>query len=532
MTIPRQLRIGAFFLGAFAISVGGLVAFGGFRSERTAASYKYVAPRAKSDGIAVANAATLGVDTNRMRELVRPFLEKKRGTTTSLLVMKDGRLIIEEYFAGWKADRRHTVQSISKSITSLLVGYGLGQHYIASIDDPIAKYLPNYRHLLTGGKEKITIRHLLTMTAGLDWDEGTLPYSDSLNMRVQHLNSADGTAFTLSRPLIAQPGETWNYNGGGVTILTEILENASGLSSRQLVERAFAGFLDRGEIEPTFEKDGRMNSSGGFQVTPRGMAKIGQMLLQHGEWNGKQVFDRDWIKESTDAVVGRGRSGYNYLWWRQAFRLEGRLVEAMAANGYGGQRIWAFPDLNLVIVVTAANYENPTPADTLVERDVFPALGPFHLTTGRVIATSIDSASAFPPRRVSWSPIGRDSIETTGVFRTWVDTVAHRKLDDGSYLVWWRSETSKPRMDNGRPYDRAISRFVFRCETPTDARYKRVSTTGFLGNGPIVFQDDVGLPTALAQPWVPAGGLDMRAFQRACEKFSSLRSGQARPTVH
>ena len=61
------------------------------------------------------------------------------------------------------------------------------------------------------------------------------------------------------------------------------------------------------EIEPTFEKDGRLNSSGGFQVTPRGMVKIGQMLLQHGEWNGKQVFDRDWIKESTDALVGRGQ---------------------------------------------------------------------------------------------------------------------------------------------------------------------------------------------------------------------------------
>jgi CubicO group peptidase (beta-lactamase class C family) len=517
--VRRKHWIIATLVAAFGLSAAGLAAFGGL-GDRTVENYKYVAPRGKRDGIVVANAASLGIDTGKMKDMVRPYLDNRRGSHTSLLVMKDGKLIVEEYFHGWKPGRRHTVQSISKSITSLMIGWGIAQHYIASVDDPIAKYLPKYRDLLTDGKEKITIRHLVTMTSGIAWDESTRRYTDSLNTRIQHARSDDGTAFTLRRPLIAQPGETWAYNGGGITILAEILGNASGLSPKQIVERAFAGFLDDSEIQPTLEQDGRMNSSGGFQVTPRGMIKLGQMLLQNGKWNGKQVFDSTWIKESTETVVNRGRSGYAYAWWRQAFNLDGHWVESISGNGYGGQHIYAFPDLNMVVVVTASNYDRETPADTTLLADVFPALGPFHVTTGRSSSMAIvDSASAYPPRNARWAEILSDTNVTLGVYRVLVDTAAQQRLPDGSWLIWGRSASDKPRFEQGKPYDRVISRFILRCETPTDGRFKRVSSTGFLEDK-FVFQDYVGVEAAMAQPWVPvnANGSDWTAFRRDCER--------------
>lgn len=510
------------------VAGSALVATGAVGCDRGPDSYVYFAPPARADGLPVADATVMGIDTSRIGALVRPFLTDRFGEHTSLLIMQNGRLIIEEYFGGDKWRRRHGVQSVSKSITSLLVGYGLAQGYVDSIDDPIAKYLPSHRHLLTGGKEKITLRHLLTMTSGLAWNEWDKPYSDSTNMRTLERHSSDAVAFVLSRPLGSQPGETRAYNGGGMTVLFEILRNASGLTPEMLLERAFTGLLSRDEIRPTFQQDGRVNAAGGFQVMPRGMAKIGQMILQGGAWNGDTLFDPAWIRESTNAVIGLGGIGYGYLWWRHAITVGDRAIDAIVASGLGGQYIVVIPDLDVVIVATAENYERPTPAGTLVDH-VLSALRPFDLTSDRPVRApaSIDSSAAYPSARLAWSEILSTPNPGNGgaLIRVAVDTAAAQHLDDGSYLVWLRTVHEKPLSRVGEPYNRQISRFVLRCETPTDGRYKGVSTTGFLDDGPPVFQNSVGVAAALAQPWVPAwgtGSLDLTIFQRACGRVNRL----------
>lgn len=507
------------------IASSALVGTVGGGCGRDPDGYVYDPPQARSDGLPVADATVMGIDTSRIGSLVRPFLTDRFGKHMSLLVMKNGRLIVEEYFGSGNRRQRHGVQSVSKSITSLLVGHGLAQRYIESIDDPIAKYLPTYQHLLTGGKEKITVRHLLTMTSGLAWNEWDTPYGDSTNMRTRERHSSDAVAFVLSRPLGSQPGETRTYNGGGMTLLFEMLKNTSGLLPEVLLQRAFDGLLGRDEIRPTFQQDGRVNAAGGFQVTPRGMAKIGQMVLQGGVWHGDTLFDPAWIRESTGAFIGRGRIGYGYLWWRHSITVGDRAIEATVANGLGGQYIVILPDLEVVIAVTADNYDRPTPLDTLIEH-VLSALGPFHLTSGRVVRSpaAIDSAAAYPPSTAGWSEVlsapnpGNDGA----LIRVAVDTLAARRLDDGSYLVWLQTVHEKPQFEAGRTYNRRTSRFILRCKTPTDGHYKGVSTTGFLNEGPPVFQDAVGVTTAMAQPWVPAWGgtLDLTIFQRACSRVS------------
>jgi CubicO group peptidase (beta-lactamase class C family) len=507
-----------------ALLVVGVVAVASDRGGRSRdpGDYVYVPPQPRNDGLDVAPATDMGIDTIRVGELVRPFFTDRFGEHTSLLVMKEGRLIVEEYFDrdGWR--ERRSVQSVSKSITSLLVGYGVAKGYIASIDDPIGKYLPRYRRLLTNGKDKITVRHLLTMTSGLEWNEHDPPYSDSNNLRLRERNSTDAVAFILDRPLVAQPGESRVYNGGGMTILGEILTASSGLSPDVLLERAFTGLLDRDEIRPTFQKDGRMNAAGGFHVTSRGMAKIGQMLLQNGRWNGDTVFSPDWIRQSTESVVGtRSRVGYGYLWWQHNVQIGDRAIDVVVADGLGGQYIAVIPELDLVIVLTASNYDKPIHVGRLIFHVVqtlgIPLAGP----VARLSAT--DSASAYPPAGAAWTEIFSDpkaGNRGAGI-RSAVDTRSARRLDDGSYLVWTQVIHESPAFDAGKPYNTQVSRFILRCETPTDGRFKRVSSIGFLNDGPPVFLDVAGLAAARAQPWTPAwgaGSLDLTLFQRTCSQ--------------
>ena len=512
-------------LSLLTVSIA-LVAASATGCAEGARSRVYVAPQAQADGLRVADARAMGLDTGRVGAMVRDLRTKRFGKQTSLLVIKGGQLIIEEYFEGDSRELR-PVQSVSKSITSLLIGHALAQGWIDDIDDPIAKYLPTYRHLLDAGKERITIRHLLTMTSGLEWNEWDPPYSDTTNVRVRERSSADAIAFVLSRPLASQPGETHAYNGGGVTVLGEIVKTASGLSQHVLVQRAFAGLLDTTEIQPRFEKDGRLNAAGGFLMTSRGMAKIGEMVLRGGIWNGDTVFAPGWIRESTAAVLGLGHVGYGYLWWRQTVSVGERSIDAIVASGLGGQYIVIIPDLDVVIAFTADNYDQEVPSETVIDH-VLPALGPFQLTTGRVIgpATAIDSASAYPPPSARWSEIVSAPNPANGgaAIRVAVDTASPRRLDDGSWLVWFRFEHEKPLTRAGTLFDRQNSQFILRCETPTDGRYKDVSSTRFLNGGPPIFQDRVATGAAMTQPWKRAwgGSLDLGIFQGACRQV--LRS--------
>ena len=171
-----------------------------------------------------------------------------------------------------------------------------------------------------------------------------------------------------------------------------------------------------------------MNAAGGFEVTPRGMAKIGQMILQGGIWNSDTLFDPAWIRESTDAVMGLGGIGYGYLWWRHAIAVGDRAVDAIVASGLGGQYIVVIPDLKIVIAATAENYERPTPVNALIDH-VLSSLGPFHLTSDRLVRPlSIDSASAYPPARVAWSEIlsRRNPGNGGALIRVAVDTASTR----------------------------------------------------------------------------------------------------------
>ena len=238
------------------------------------------------------------------------------------------------------------------------IGLAIQQQKIQSIDDPIFNYLPDYSRYKTSQNEKITIRHLLTMSSGLQWDED-VPHGTSKNSETQMERSSDPVAYVLKQPVAFEPGLVWKYNSGGVQVLAAIIKNTTGLNVDE-----FAGkylFLPLG-IQDYYWTKSKKNfpaAASGLRLTSRDLLKFGMLYLNHGKWNDNQVLSEKWIDESLTMQQSRSSSatrGYSYLFWTDTERVKGKSVEIIAARGNGGQRIFICKDFQLIVVLTAGNY--------------------------------------------------------------------------------------------------------------------------------------------------------------------------------
>ena len=263
----------------------------------------------------------------------------------SLLVSWRGTLVLEQYFNGARAARPANVKSVSKSLISALVGIAIDRGLIKSVREPIAQYFPG---ALAGAaqeaKRRITIEDLLTMRSGLE--------STSGRNYGAWVRSPNWVRFVLSRPLEATPGETIEYSTGNTHLLSAILTRVTGTSTWQFAQDALARPI--GVSLPRWARDPQGIYFGGNEMlmTPRDMIAFGQLYLNRGRVNGRQVVPEAWIDAS---LVPRGRSywsdqQYGYGWWMRD--LGGR--PAYFAWGFGGQYIFVLPDLQLVIATTSS----------------------------------------------------------------------------------------------------------------------------------------------------------------------------------
>lgn len=298
----------------------------------------------------------------------------------SLLVVKDGRMVVEEYFGDDGPDDLHDVRSVTKSVVSALTGIALARGDIRSLDDPISDYLGSLLPQLEPDKGAITIRDLLTMTSGLEWDE-----TGGFGSYNEWIRSGDHLGFLLRKPFSSPPGVEFNYNSAAVHLLGVVLEQATVMQLPTLAQ--FALFdpmgISRSRWEPL--RDGYYNGGAGLDLRPRDLARFGQLFLQRGASGGRQIIPTDWIDVSTqerfDWRFDSGALGgisYGYLWWV----VPGTSEPTYFAWGYGGQYVVVVPDLRLVVVTTndwyrvsedggAGHYERET-MDMLIQ-DIIPA---------------------------------------------------------------------------------------------------------------------------------------------------------------
>jgi len=252
-------------------------------------------------------------------------------------------------------------------ITSTLIGIAIDKGIIGGTDENLASFLPEYKHLFVANdKKEITLKHVLTMTAGFDWDETTYMYNDPRNpVRTFYGPERDNiVGYILSRPMKSRPGSKFNYDGGLSALLGVILEKRTSLKVSEFADRYLFGPL--GITKYTwgyYDFASKVpRTGGGLSICPRDMAKLGQLFINKGRWKRKQIISSAWVEEATRTHVKShptGLTGYGYQWWCYKFKRDQEIVDAYAAAGWGGQRILVFPALDMVVVFTAGNHLAP-----------------------------------------------------------------------------------------------------------------------------------------------------------------------------
>ncbi len=290
-----------------------------------------------------ATPAEVGLDSGRLEKALQRIgeLDGLQG----VLVARHGRLVAERYFRGSAGQRPHNLKSASKSVLSALAGLAIEQELL-DLDQEIADVLPEGRELDDPDKRTITVRHLLTMTSGLE--------STSFGNYGSWVASRNWVRAALTRPLLADPGTRFSYSTGGTHLLSATLSRAAGRSTHDFARRHLFDPLGIGPSAWARDRQGIHVGGNNLSLRPRDMLKFGQLYLNRGRWDGEQLLPWQWVDQSTRpaglaAPRGRGRiyGGYGYLWWLRGPRERGAYI----ASGYGGQYIYVSPAEDMVVVV-------------------------------------------------------------------------------------------------------------------------------------------------------------------------------------
>jgi CubicO group peptidase (beta-lactamase class C family) len=299
-----------------------------------------------------------GLDAGRLQALANAIRDGKEFPDLhSLLVVRNGRLVFEEYFDGYRADQLHTLQSVSKSFTSTLIGIAIARGDIRSVDERVLDFFLGRDDIenLDDHKRAMRVEDLLTMRSGTDYHErGSSSPHDELNSL-----SRGWDTFVLNRPMLRPPGSYFQYDSGGVILLSSLLEARTGMhADRYAAEHLFAP-LGIQQWSWFRNNEGHPHTGGGLDLRPRDMARFGQLYLQMGSWDGRQVVPPEWVEVSIrrhvvfDPPRGDGAVGYGYLWWILRPDPAGAGAEDIyAAMGFRAQYIFVVPEHDMVVVVT------------------------------------------------------------------------------------------------------------------------------------------------------------------------------------
>ena len=307
----------------------------------------------------------------------------------AVVVARRGKLVLEHYYEGldqrwgqplgtvtFGPEVKHDVRSISKSIVGLLYGIALDEGRVPSLDAPLVDQFPAYDDLRADPeRRRVTVAHALTMTLGTEWDE-SLPYSDPRNSEIRMEWAPDRYRFVLDRPIVTEPGSRWNYNGGATAVLAHLIAKGTGTPLFDFAREKLFQPLGIVDVERVLGLNGEPAAASGLRLRPRDLAKIGQLVLNQGSWEGRQIVPRSWLEASFEnRVPAEDGLEYGYQWWLGRGRADGR--PWIAGFGNGGQRLAIVPDLDLVVVVLAGNYNQPDAwklSVTIMDEIVSPAL--------------------------------------------------------------------------------------------------------------------------------------------------------------
>jgi CubicO group peptidase (beta-lactamase class C family) len=278
-----------------------------------------------------------------------------------LVIVRNGYIVAENYWSYYTPTSAHHLYSVTKSVTSTLIGIAIKQGFIGSVTDCVLDYFPNRTIAnVDSRKESMTIRDLLTMTPGVDWNEHNCSYSDPDNMYNQMFGSSDPVQFFLDLPMSHNPGEYWVYSTGASHVLSAILTEATGMSTRSFAVEYL--FNPMNATCGAWNVDNQGINIGGTQlwITPRTMARLGLLLMNYGTWNGQELLTEEYADNASCPIVnGDYDFSYGYQWWVDTE------YDYFLGMGSYGQYIIVSRDYDLVVAITA-NTQEASPLDHIL----------------------------------------------------------------------------------------------------------------------------------------------------------------------
>jgi CubicO group peptidase (beta-lactamase class C family) len=317
--------------------------------------YSYQQPKIDNDGLQTGHIKNTGLDTALLNEMMRKILDGTYPNVHSVLIIKDGKLVFEEYFYEYDKTKLHELRSTTKSFISALAGTAIDKGYIKSVKEKVLPYFPEYtfRNNLEA-KNQITIENLLTNQSGLDCDIYN-PKAVGNESAMAYEN--DWIQYSLDLPMKDSAGGIGQYCSSNPIILGRIIEKATKMTVPEFARKTLFKDLGINNFIWNFKPD-KSSSETFCQVNlrPRDMAKFGLLYLNNGVWNDKQVISKEWVEQSLAKHSIVAGLDYGYLWWTKYLDVDGMRYYGKLAQGNGGQKIYIFKELNLVTVITAGHY--------------------------------------------------------------------------------------------------------------------------------------------------------------------------------
>jgi CubicO group peptidase (beta-lactamase class C family) len=294
----------------------------------------------------------------------------------SFIVYSQGKTRSEKYYRSFDRDSLRQVQSQTKSIVALLMGIAIDKGFVKSEDERVSHYYPEYFNNEDDLKSTVTIKNLLTMTAGFAWEE-MIPFNDPGNDNRNMYFSGNWLKYALSRPMATRPFTEFNYNSGCPMIVAGIIEKATRMKLDEFAGKFLFEPLNINKYRWLKDSTGFCHAGGGLFMKPMDMMKIGVLVMNNGRWENHQVISADWIRKATDSYLTTSfdTSTYGYFWWiRQMKTPGGGTTKVVSAEGAGGQKMYIFPEYQLIIGFTENNFSTPQVSPLFIRESILPLL--------------------------------------------------------------------------------------------------------------------------------------------------------------
>lgn len=340
-------------------------------------TYTYQKPEQLEDGLETGLLSEAFSNDTSIINMVKETIKGNFPEVHGILILKNDKLVLEEYFYGYDKHTPHQLRSASKPFIGALVGMAVDNNFIKSEDEKLIPIFKNRYEVIENmdnQKMQISIEDFLTYRHGMDCENNN-PKSKGNEQAM--MQTADWVKYTLDLPMITRPGEFSSYCSGCSIVLGSLVEVVTGMEIEEFAKKSLFEPMGITNYEWTFEPNPKsINTFNQKYLTPRDMVKLAKMYKDGGQWNERQIIAKSWVDKTFTAQEG----DYGYLWEHKYFDINGVRYNSFLASGNGGQKINIWPELDMITVFTGGNYNSyelygkPTPPNEMIPKYILKAL--------------------------------------------------------------------------------------------------------------------------------------------------------------